>query len=116
MMDDLSLLEDFDTHGFEVQMLKDRLNKLLMFKNEEEKVKNRGKGCSLYMSWRIACLKRQELRLMRGAGVRKEIELILKMEKNINAKKAFVQQAEGESSEKRGRINMQIEDLIASSL
>ena len=40
MMDDLSLLEDFDTHGFEVQMLKDRLNKLLMFKNEEEKVKN----------------------------------------------------------------------------
>ncbi|KAL1816500.1 hypothetical protein ACET3Z_019074 [Daucus carota] len=180
MMDELSLLEDLDAHGFKVQMLKDRLNKLLMFKsekeklknmleqrervlsvhveenrifkgtrakgeervhelwkevvfiqkkekyidakkaylqqNEEEKVKNRGKGCSLYMSWRIACLKRQELRLMRGAGVRKEIELILKMEKNINAKKAFVQQAEGESSEKRGRINMQIEDLIASSL
>ena len=39
-MDDLLLLEDLDTHGFEVEMLKDWLNKLLMFKNEEEKVKN----------------------------------------------------------------------------
>ena len=51
-----------------------------------------------------------------GQELRKEIELILKMEKNINAKKTFVQQAEGENSEKRERINMQIEDLIASSL
>ena len=29
-----------DAHGFKVQMLKDRLNKLLMFKSKEEKLKN----------------------------------------------------------------------------
>ena len=40
MMDELSLLEDLDAYGFKVKMLKDLLNNLLMFKSEEEKLKN----------------------------------------------------------------------------
>ena len=57
----MSLLEDLDTHGFEVQMLKDRLNKLLIFKNEEEKVKN-----MLEQRERMLSVHVEESRILKG--------------------------------------------------
>ncbi|XP_063949623.1 uncharacterized protein LOC108224036 isoform X2 [Daucus carota subsp. sativus] len=120
MMDELSLLEDLDAHGFNVQMLKDRLNKLLMFKSEEEKVKN-----MLEQKEKVLSIHVEESRIFNGTRAKreervqelwKEVASIQKEEEYIDAKKANLQQVEEANNEKCGRINMQIEEHIASPL
>ena len=67
MMDELSLLEDLDAHGFKVQMLKNRLNKLLMFKSEEEKLKN-----MLEQRKRVLSVHVEENRIFKGTRAKGE--------------------------------------------
>uniref|UniRef100_A0A162A454 Uncharacterized protein n=1 Tax=Daucus carota subsp. sativus TaxID=79200 RepID=A0A162A454_DAUCS len=120
MMDELSLLEDLDAHGFKVQMLKDRLNKLLIFKSEEEKLKNMLERREMVLSVHV-----EESRIFKGTRAKgearvqelwKEVASIQKEEEYIHTKKANLQLVEDANSEKCGRINMQIKEHIASPL
>ena len=77
-----------------------------MFKCEEEKLKNmlehRERVLSVHVEENHIFKGTKAKSNERGQELHKEIELILKMEKNINAKKASVQQAEGENGENVG--------------
>ncbi|KAL8147876.1 uncharacterized protein LOC141708028 isoform X2 [Apium graveolens] len=118
--DDVSLLEELETHGFHVAPLKNCLNKTLLLKNEQDKFENLLEQTKRRRKEHDEekCKNKEKRANIeeRMKELQKDIELAAKMEKDREAKIAdehLVQRVHGEELHK---IKIQLEELVASLL
>ncbi|KAK1348927.1 hypothetical protein POM88_008589 [Heracleum sosnowskyi] len=120
IMDDLSLLEELETHGFDVALLENRLNKILCLKSQQEKLVNmleQRKGRLRGHDQKKCKNKEKKAKIEeRMKELQKETELAAKMDKENDAKIAAEQQAQRVHGEELHRIKIQFEELVASLL